>query len=100
MPDLAGNIRRSRALTKAAVVAKHARAARTLVVTTAVEAELEYHLVQVFHCFPTMLMDGMPHERQCLELRPTKWCRLEQVVRQFLAGVSLDCLIETAAGRE
>ena len=52
LPELANNIRRSRLLEKAAVIATGPRAARTLVVTSAVECGEDYHFVQVCDCEP------------------------------------------------
>lgn len=100
MPDIAANIRFSRSLKKAAVIATGLDAGRTLVVTSAVEANLDYHLVQVFDCEPGLFRHRLPHEHNVLELRPSKWCRLEHVVREFLAGADLDRLLAVAARRE
>ena len=99
LPELANNIRRSRYLSKAAVIATGPKAGRTLVVTSAVESGEAYHLVHLFNCRPSAPMDTFPHEHNVLELRPERWCRLEKVVRRFLAGDDEDQLIELAAGR-
>ena len=98
MPDLATNIRRSRCLTKAAVIATDPEAGRTLVVTSAVARDEDYHLVHMFDCRPGALMDAFPHHHNILELRPERWCDLLQVVRAFLAGASEDQLCELASG--
>jgi hypothetical protein len=96
LPEFARNIRRSRELKKAAVIAAGPQADRTMVVTTAVECGEDYHLVHVYACPPAVLNDGCPVEKEITELRPTKWFRLENVVRQFLAGDGVDQLLVAA----
>lgn len=98
LPELANNIRRSRLLEKAAVIATGPRAARTLVVTSAVECGEDYHFVQVCDCEPRTFNSESttPYER--VELRPTTWHRLEQVIKRFLAGDSDAHLVRVASG--
>ena len=96
MPEFRLNIRRSRCLTKAAVIASGRDATRTLVVTTAVQAGEDYHLVHMLSCGPRDLMVAWPHEHVVLELRPEKWCSLERIIRAFLAGAGEDQLCELA----
>ena len=99
LPQFKGNIRRSRVMSKAAVIATGPDAARSLVVTLAGVGE-DYHLCHVVEVPPRELMDssigGYPSE----ELRPEKWARLERVITVFLEGASIDHLIEVAAGRD
>jgi hypothetical protein len=94
LPEFKSNIRRSRALTLAAVIALAPDSERTLVVTTAcVSNERDYHLVHMLDCSPRAVMDDFPHEHEVLELRPYKWSHLRKVVQTFLAGGDIDALI-------
>jgi hypothetical protein len=99
LPELANNIRRSWLLKKAAVIATGPRAARTLVVTSAVECGEDYHLVHVCDCEPHTFNSEATTAYARVELRPTTWHRLEQVIKRFLAGDNDDHLIRVAAGR-
>jgi len=99
LPQFRGSIRRSRVMTLAAVIAVGPNAARSLVVTTAIEAGMDYHLCHVVEVAPKALMDRGVGEYSSEELRPEKWARLERVVTAFLTGASIDHLIEVAAGR-
>ena len=56
----------------------------------------DYHLVHVYACPPAVLNDTLPVEKEIVELRPTKWSRLENVVRRFLAGDDVDQLLAAA----
>jgi hypothetical protein len=99
LPELSNNIRRARLLEKAAVIATGPRAARTLVVTSAVESGEDYHLVHVCDCEPRTFNTASTAAYERVELRPATWHRLEQVIKRFLAGDSDDHLIRVAAGR-
>lgn len=98
LPELANNIRRSRLLEKAAVIATGPRAARTLVVTSAVECGEDYHFVQVCDCEPRTFNSESTTTYARVELRPTTWYRLEQVIKRFLAGDSDAHLTRVASG--
>jgi len=100
LPQFRGSIRRSRVMTLAAVIAVGPDAARSLVITTATESESDYHLCHIVEVAPKALMDRGVSEYPSEELRPEKWARLERVVTAFLAGASVDHLIEVAAGRD
>jgi hypothetical protein len=94
LPEFKSNIRRSHALTLAAVIASAPDSERTLVVTAVCDSsERDYHLVHMLDCRPRAVMGDFPHEHEVLELRPYKWSQLLKVVQTFLAGGNIDALV-------
>jgi len=89
-PDRKSCIRKSRIYKHAAVIATDVNASRCMVVTKSTDPDQDYHLVHVLSCSPKEL--EMSWKGDDLELRPTHWYQLINVIRTFLDGGDIDAL--------
>jgi hypothetical protein len=97
-PTYRDNVRMTRGLTKAAVIATSADAERCMVVTLANLCGEDYHLVHVLECAPRQAASCLS-SHQVVELRPTSVQRLHDSVKAFMEGEDPDQLIEISSGR-
>jgi hypothetical protein len=78
-------VRKHRVFGRAAVIAKAADAAETLIVSPPLEDEEEYWTVQVYRLAPTTIRDNLPDDHMIVwDKRPKSFWEIKKIVFDFL----------------
>lgn len=78
-------VRKHRVFVKAAVIAKAADAAETLMVSPPCEDEEEYWTVQAYRLPPTAIRDNLPDDHMIVwDKRPRAFWEIKKIVFDFL----------------
>ena len=78
-----GQVRRHRVFTRAAVIAKAANAATTMMVSWPLEDE-DFYSVHIYQCAPRAIGNELPIHREVGSHRPRHWYQLKEIVKNFL----------------